>query len=126
MIDKRVYLWRKSVTALYFYVYLYSYYKYLSCTGRLHAKIELVSDRQKACYMKNVIGKNIKRLRRQKEMKQASLAMELNIGRQTLSAYERGVTLPDVLALIKIADYFEISLDELTGRSDLIIPDEKE
>ncbi|HJD33412.1 MAG TPA: helix-turn-helix domain-containing protein [Candidatus Mediterraneibacter tabaqchaliae] len=76
--------------------------------------------------MKNVIGENIKRLRKQQEIKQAVLAAKLNIGRQTLSAYERGVTLPDVLALIEIADYFGVSLDELTGRSELIIPDEKE
>ena len=66
--------------------------------------------------MKNVIGENIKRLRKQQEIKQAVLAAKLNIGRQTLSAYERGVTLPDVLALIEIADYFGVSLDELTGR----------
>lgn len=76
--------------------------------------------------MENVIGKNIKRLRRQQEIKQTVLASELNIGRQTLSAYERGVTLPDILSLIRIADYFEVSLDELTGRSVLIIPGEKE
>lgn len=76
--------------------------------------------------MKNVIGENIKRLRKQQEIKQAVLAAKLNIERQTLSAYERGVTLPDVLALIEIADYFGVSLDELTGRSELIIPDEKE
>ena len=79
-----------------------------------------------SCYMKNVIGENIKRLRKQQEIKQAVLAAKLNIGRQTLSAYERGVTLPDVLALIEIADYFGVSLDELTGRSELIIPNEKE
>ncbi len=76
--------------------------------------------------MENVIGKNIKRLRRQQEIKQTVLASELNIGRQTLSAYERGVTLPDILSLIRIADYFGVSLDELTGRAVLIIPDEKE
>lgn len=76
--------------------------------------------------MKNIIGKNIRRLRRQEEIKQAVLASELNIGRQTLSAYERGVTLPDISALIKIADYFEVSLDELAGRKVLTIPDEKE
>ena len=76
--------------------------------------------------MKNVIGENIKRLRKQQEIKQAVLASKLNIGRQTLSAYERGVTLPDVLALIEIADYFGVSLDELTGRTELIILDEKE
>ena len=59
-------------------------------------------------------------------MKQAVLASELNIGWHTLSAYECGVTLPDVFSLIKIADYFGVSLDELTGRTELIIPDEKE
>ena len=76
--------------------------------------------------MKNVIGENIKRLRKQQEIKQAVLASKLNIGRQTLSAYERGVTLPDILALIEIADYFGVSLDELTGRKTLTIPNEKE
>ena len=76
--------------------------------------------------MKNVIGENIKRLRKQQEIKQAVLASKRNIGRQTLSAFERGVTLPDVLARIEIADYFGVSLDELTGRSELIISDEKE
>lgn len=76
--------------------------------------------------MKNIIGENIKRLRRQEEIKQATLASELNIGRQTLSAYECGVTLPDITALIKIADYFGVSLDELTGRKTLTIPNENE
>ena len=76
--------------------------------------------------MKNTIGENIKRLRRQEEIKQATLASELNIGRQTLSAYECGDTLPDITALIKIADYFGVSLDELTGRKTLTIPNEKE
>ena len=76
--------------------------------------------------MKNVIGENIRRLRKQRGIKQAVLALELKTGRQTISAYERGITLPDAFALIKIADYFGVSLDELTGRTTLIIPDEKE
>ena len=76
--------------------------------------------------MKNIIGENIRRLRRQQEIKQAALASELHIGRQTLSAYERGITPPDIYALIKIADYFGVSLDELTGRRMLIIPNEKD
>ena len=67
-------------------------------------------------YKENTIGENIRNLRMQKEMKQTALALELNIGRQSISAYERGVTLPDIYSLIRIADYFDVTLDELTGR----------
>lgn len=76
--------------------------------------------------MENTIGQNIRRLRKQQKVKQAVLASALGIGRQTISAYECGVTLPDIFLLIKIADYFGVSLDELTGRKELIIPDEWE
>lgn len=67
----------------------------------------------------NIIGENIRNLRMQKEIKQNTLALELNIGRQSVSAYERGVTLPDIYLLIRIADYFDVTLDELTGRRKL-------
>ena len=64
----------------------------------------------------NRIGQNIRNLRREREVKQITLALELQIGRQSVSAYERGITLPDIYLLIRIADYFDVSLDELTGR----------
>ena len=67
-------------------------------------------------YKENTIGENIRNLRMQKEMKQTALALELNIGRQSISAYERGVTLPGIYSLIRIADYFDVTLDVLTGR----------
>lgn len=67
----------------------------------------------------NIIGENIRNLRMEKEIKQTTLALELNIGRQSVSAYERGVTLPDIYQLIRIADYFDVTLDELTGRRKL-------
>lgn len=51
------------------------------------------------------------------EMKQNALADELHVRRQTISAYERGITLPDIYSLMDIADYFDITLDELTGRN---------
>ena len=61
-------------------------------------------------------SENIRRLRMRNQLKQADLAQKLNISRQSLSAYERGITLPDIYLLIEIADFFRISLDELTGR----------
>ena len=53
-------------------------------------------------YNENTIGENIRNLRMQKEMKQTALALGLNFGRQSISAYERGVTLPDIYSLIRI------------------------
>lgn len=76
--------------------------------------------------MDNVLGKNIKRLRKRHGIKQAVLASALNIGRQTVSAYECGITLPDIFILVEIADYFGVTLDQLAGRTDLIIEGEDE
>ena len=67
--------------------------------------------------MSNTIGKNIKKLRRQNAVKQDVLAYSLHLRRQTISSYERGITLPNIFILIRIADYFNVTLDELTGRT---------
>ena len=50
-------------------------------------------------------------------MNQSVLAEKLNIRRQTISAYERGVSTPDIFTLIKLADIYQISLDDLVGRN---------
>ena len=71
--------------------------------------------------MSNTIGKNIKKLRRQDAVKQNVLASSLHMRRQTISSYERGITLPSIFTLIRIADFFNVTLDELTGRTELAI-----
>ncbi|HJA34792.1 MAG TPA: helix-turn-helix domain-containing protein [Candidatus Mediterraneibacter merdigallinarum] len=71
--------------------------------------------------MSNTIGKNIKKLRRQNAVKQDVLASSLHMRRQTISSYERGITLPSIFTLIRIADFFNVTLDELTGRTELAI-----
>ena len=73
----------------------------------------------------NTIGKNIKKLRRQNAVKQDVLASSLHLRRQTVSSYERGVTLPNIFILIRIADYFDVTLDELTGRTELAVQKEE-
>ena len=65
----------------------------------------------------NTVAENIRRLRLKNQLKQADLAKKLKISRQSLSAYERGITLPDIYLLIEIAELFKISLDELAGRN---------
>ena len=51
-------------------------------------------------------------------MTQLKLAMELNTNQNTISRYENGEREPSIRDLIKIADYFNVSVDYLIGRTD--------
>ncbi|MBO8172075.1 MAG: helix-turn-helix transcriptional regulator [Bacillaceae bacterium] len=62
------------------------------------------------------IGENIKFLRERENWYQRELADRLNISRSTLAKYETGERVPDLHTLIKMADIFDISLDNLVGR----------
>lgn len=49
---------------------------------------------------------------------QSEIAIELGLPRETYRNYETGARQPDQELLIKIADYFDVSIDYLLGRSD--------
>lgn len=66
--------------------------------------------------LKNTIGTNIKDQRTFRRWNQQFLADSVNTSRQSVSAYERGESVPDIYLLIRLADLFNISLDDLTGR----------
>ena len=51
-------------------------------------------------------------------MSQVFLGMELNISQNTISQYETGTREASYDTLIAIADYFDVSLDYLLGRTD--------
>lgn len=57
-------------------------------------------------------------LRKKKNITQQKLAMDLNISQNTLSRYETHAREADYATLIKIADYFNVSLDYLLERTD--------
>lgn len=61
----------------------------------------------------------IKDLRIDKDMKQLELAEILNITRATLSDYEVEKTEPKKDIWIKLADYFEVSIDYLMGYTNI-------
>ena len=44
------------------------------------------------------------------------LADQLNITRQALSNYEVGKRIPDIFELIRMAEIFKVSVDEIIGR----------
>lgn len=60
----------------------------------------------------------IKDLREDADMRQIDLANAVGIDQRTISNYETGKTYPDSFALIKLADYFKVSIDYLVGRTD--------
>ncbi len=64
----------------------------------------------------NQIGNKIKELRSRHNLKQAEFANLFGVSMQAVSKWEHGGT-PDIDVLISIADHFQISLDELCGRT---------
>ena len=57
-------------------------------------------------------------LRKEKGVSQADLGEVLGVTRWAVLNYEAGKNRPDYEGLIALADYFEVSLDYLTGRTD--------
>ncbi|MGN0529103.1 MAG: helix-turn-helix domain-containing protein [Eubacterium sp.] len=53
------------------------------------------------------------------EMTQEKLSKELGVSRQTVSNYYNGKSEPDYNMLVKIARYFNVSTDYLTGKTDV-------
>ena len=63
------------------------------------------------------LGKNIYDLRKSRNVTQEQLAAELGVTAAAVSKWETGNTLPDVLMVCAIADFFDVTTDELLGRS---------
>lgn len=60
----------------------------------------------------------LKELRNKKGITQLKLAMELNMSQNTVSRYENGIREAGYNELIKIADYFNVSIDYLLERTE--------
>lgn len=65
--------------------------------------------------MKEKLGVNIARYRKESKMTQEELAKQLNISYQAVSKWENGQTLPDVEMLSRIAEIMHVSMDALAG-----------
>ena len=62
-----------------------------------------------------MINENIKNARKAKGISQEEMAVELNVVRQTVSKWEKGLSVPDADVLINIADLLEVSVGDLLG-----------
>lgn len=65
---------------------------------------------------KKRLGNNLKRVRESRSMSQSQLAEALWLDRSSVSGYESGKRVPDILILCRMAEILEVSLDELVGR----------
>lgn len=63
-----------------------------------------------------MFNENLKTLRKQKGLSQETLAAQLHVSRQTISKWEKGISVPDVDLLFKLADILEVSVSELLGQ----------
>lgn len=69
-----------------------------------------------------MLSKNLKIFRKRKGLTQENVAEALNVVRQTISKWEKGISVPDADMLIRLAEILDVSVNELIG-SD--IADEK-
>lgn len=60
----------------------------------------------------------LKKLRKTRNISQLKLALDLNMNQNSISRYENGEREADYETLVKFADYFDVSLDYLLGRTD--------
>lgn len=63
-----------------------------------------------------MVGDNIRKLRLEREWTQEELADRLGVSRSAMGNYEREQREPGIDLLIKLADTFNVSIDELVGR----------
>ena len=69
-----------------------------------------------------MIYKRIRDLREDNDLTQQNIADELHINRRTYAAYENGINSMTPETLIKIADFYNVSVDYLLGRTDIDTP----
>ena len=65
-----------------------------------------------------MVYKNIRALREDNDFTQATLASVLGVAQNTYSQYENGVIEWTASSLIKLADFYSVSVDYLLGRTD--------
>ena len=63
----------------------------------------------------NMFNENLKTMRKAKGYTQEELAIKLNVVRQTVSKWEKGLSVPDVDVLSKIADILDTKVSILLG-----------
>lgn len=68
--------------------------------------------------MEKIFGNRFKELRIEKHIDQKQMANILGVSQQTISRWENNIVEPDLISLVKIANYFDVTTDYLLGLTD--------
>ena len=66
----------------------------------------------------NILGERLKLCRKSNQLTLEQIGNQLGVTKTTVSRWEKGNRLPDIPALLALADYFDVSTDYLLGRTD--------
>lgn len=69
-------------------------------------------------FLKDVFCQRLKELRTKNKLTLEQLGKEIGVAKQTVGHWETGYNIPPLEITIALADYFDVSLDYLVGRSD--------
>ena len=69
---------------------------------------------------------NIRNLREDRDLRQRQLAEVLHVSQNTYSQYETGVIELTAEKLVLLADFYEVSVDYLLGRTEVMQPYKKQ
>jgi len=69
-------------------------------------------------FNRDLFSERIQQLRVNKNLSQKQLAAELGLSQQTVGHWETGLRVPSLELAFTLANYFDVSLDYLVGRSD--------
>ena len=72
-------------------------------------------------YRKEILGKNIERIRKKRGLSRKALASYLNMTETALGAYERGIREPNISRLVEIAQILKVPVEELITVSTNIV-----
>ena len=65
-----------------------------------------------------IFSERLKALKQAKNTTSVAIALHLGIAKQSVHTWETMKTLPSADKMVELADYFDVSLDYLVGRSD--------
>ncbi|MCR6784041.1 helix-turn-helix domain-containing protein [Bacillus thuringiensis] len=66
-----------------------------------------------------MFGTRLHTLRKERKLRQEDMAKQIGIARTTYAMYEQGNREPDYNTLIKLATFFEVSIDYLLGTTEM-------
>lgn len=69
-------------------------------------------------YNLSLVGPRLKALRKTRKKTQIALQIQLGIEQALLSKYENGERIPPVETMLILAEYYNVSIDFLLGRTD--------